>query len=227
MKKIFYSILCLSLLSLNAIAQKVVENKKVKIETTMGTIIVELFADVPQHSANFEKLATEHTLDSLLFHRVIKGFMIQGGDPTSKNAAKGAMLGSGDLGYKVPAEFMTDKHFHKKGALCAARDNNPQMASSASQFYIVQGKVFSADEAKQMAERFKWTADQTAAYTTVGGTPQLDGSYTVFGQVIEGIEVVDAIANVQTGGQDRPAVDVRMLKVSVMKKKRKKFLGIF
>jgi cyclophilin family peptidyl-prolyl cis-trans isomerase len=217
------------ILSLSFVALAVAsfaQNKKVKIVTTEGTIVVELFADVPKHAANFLKLAKDGTLDSTLFHRVIKGFMIQGGDPTSKNAATGAMLGSGDLGYKVDAEFMPEIHFHQKGALCAARDGNPQKASSASQFYIVQGKVQTDAEIQMLDGRKKLSDAQKAAYKTLGGTPFLDGDYTVFGQVLEGLEIVDKIADVKTGQADRPLVDVRILKVSEIKK-RKKFLGIF
>ncbi len=225
MKKILFSLL---LVASAIIAQAQTPNKKVKIETTMGDIVVELFVDAPKHTANFLKLANEKTLDSTLFHRVIKGFMIQGGDVNSKTAGPDAQLGNGDLGYRVDAEINPTVHFHKKGALAAARDGNPAKASSSCQFYLVQGKVYTDKELTDMEARgTKFTPEQRLAYTTVGGTPFLDEGYTVFGQVVEGLEIVDKIANVTTKPGDRPVENVRILKVRELKKKRKKFLGIF
>jgi cyclophilin family peptidyl-prolyl cis-trans isomerase len=220
-------IICTLALSIIVLATNA-QYKKVKMETTMGTIVLELFQETPKHTANFLKLCNEKTLDSTLFHRVIKGFMIQGGDVNSKTAGPNVQLGSGDLGYKVPAEFMPEKYFHKKYVLAAARDNNPDKASSSCQFYIVQGKVYTNDELNQMeaSSGKKFTAEQRTAYTTLGGTPFLDGNYTVYGQVLEGQAVVDAIAAVTTAPGDRPVADVRIIKVREVKK-RKKFLGIF
>jgi cyclophilin family peptidyl-prolyl cis-trans isomerase len=146
-------------------------------------------------AANFIKLVGEGFYDSLLFHRVIKDFMIQGGDPQSKNAAAGQPLGMGDVGYKIPAEIV-DTLFHKKGVLAAARDGNPQKASSGCQFYIVQGKVMSEEEMNMAETRMgmKFSEAQRKAYSTVGGTPWLDKNYTVFGELIEGLDVLDKIA---------------------------------
>lgn len=251
------------------------ENQKetlLKIETTKGDITVKLYNETPQHRDNFLKLAKNGTYEGTLFHRVIKDFMIQAGDPDSKNAAKGKMLGSGDVGYTVPAEFVYPKHFHKKGALSAARQGdevNPQKASSGCQFYIVTGQVFNdstllsmeqnknqnklntifnglaqkhmkeiykmrkendeeglynlqdkllaeaeAEAAKQ--PDFRFTPEQVQAYTTVGGTPHLDGEYTVFGEIVEGMDVVDAIQKVPTDHSDRPKDDVKIKKVVVL-----------
>jgi cyclophilin family peptidyl-prolyl cis-trans isomerase len=185
---------------------------KVKVFTPYGKMIIRLYDETPLHRDNFVKLVKRKFYDSLLFHRVIKNFMIQGGDPDSKNAKPDAALGSGDVGYRVPAEF-NPKLFHKKGVLAAARDNNPEKASSGCQFYIVQGKVHTdsslADiEAKRL--KHKIPGDQKEVYKTVGGTPHLDQGYTVFGEVIRGIEVVDKIASVSTNKADRPVEDVRM-----------------
>lgn len=185
---------------------------KVKITTDMGVMVVKLYDSTPLHRDNFAKLVSEHFYDSLLFHRVIENFMIQGGDPTSKNAEPGVMLGNGGGNMdRIPAEFRAS-YFHKKGALAAARDNNPEKASSACQFYIVQGKKYTDDELNQMelGMNRKFTAAEREAYKTVGGTPFLDQNYTVFGQVISGMEVIDKIAAVQKGGADRPVQDVHM-----------------
>lgn len=184
----------------------------VLIMTDFGNIKVQLYNETPNHRDNFLKLAKEGFYDSTLFHRVIKGFMIQGGDPTSKNAAPGVMLGGGggDM-QRIPAEFKPNL-FHKKGVLAAARDGNPQKASSACQFYIVQGRVFTDQELDGMEQQKgkKFSADQRKAYTTIGGAPFLDGDYTVYGEVIEGLDVVDKIADVDKGTADRPLKDVRM-----------------
>ena len=183
----------------------------IEISTDLGTMKLKLYKETPLHRANFIQLAGEGFYDSLLFHRVIKGFMIQGGDPQSKNAAPGQMLGSGDVGYKIPAELV-DTLFHKKGVLAAARDNNPQKASSGCQFYIVQGKVMNENEIAMAEQRmgFKMSEEQKKAYMTLGGSPWLDRNYTVFGEVIEGLDVIDKIAAVPTAPGDRPLQDVRM-----------------
>lgn len=243
-----------------------------KIETTLGDITVKLYNETPLHRDNFIKLAKEGMYNGTLFHRVIKDFMVQAGDPDSKNAPKGKMLGSGDVGYTVPAEFVYPQYFHKKGVLSAARqgdDTNPKKASSGCQFYIVTGKVyndstllgmeqqknqnklttvFNALAQKHMKEIYKmrkandeeglyalqdtllaqaeveaakqpdfhFTPEQIKAYTTVGGTPHLDGEYTVFGEVVEGLDIVDKIQQVKTDRSDRPEEDVKITKVSVI-----------
>ena len=245
---------------------------RLKIETSAGDIIVKLYNETPKHRDNFIKLAKEGTYEGTLFHRVIKDFMIQAGDPESKGAPKGKMLGSGDVGYTVPAEFVYPQYFHKKGALSAARQGdevNPNKESSGCQFYIVTGKVYSdstllgmeqqmnqmrlnnafnALAQKRMTEiyklrkagdqeglmnlqdtliaqaeaqvagepEFRFTPEQVKAYTTVGGTPHLDGSYTVFGEVLEGMDVVDSIQKVKTDRSDRPEEDVVIKKVTVL-----------
>ena len=243
-----------------------------KIETSMGDIKVKLYNETPKHRDNFIKLAKDGTYNGTLFHRVIKDFMVQAGDPESKNAPKGKMLGSGDVGYTVPAEFVYPKYFHKKGALSAARQGdevNPKKESSGCQFYIVTGKVFNdstllnmeqqknqnkvteafnALAQKHMKEIYKmrqandqdglyalqdtlfiqaeaeaakqpdfhFTPEQIKAYTTVGGTPHLDGEYTVFGEVVEGMDIVDKIQQVKTDRSDRPEEDVKIEKVTVI-----------
>jgi len=179
----------------------------VAITTDLGTIKIKLYNETPQHRDNFLKLANEGFYDSLLFHRIIKSFMIQGGDPQSKNAAAGKALGGGDVGYTVPAEF-NPALFHKKGALCAARTENPAKASSGCQFYIAQGKVYTNEELDRMGKAF--TPEQRKAYTTVGGVPFLDMGYTVYGEVTEGMDVLDKIAAVQTAPGDRPLKDLMM-----------------
>jgi cyclophilin family peptidyl-prolyl cis-trans isomerase len=193
---------------------------KVKISTPYGDMIAILYDECPEHKANFLKLADEGFYDDLLFHRVIQGFMIQGGDPNSRGADPAARLGSGGPGYTVPAEF-NPNFVHKKGALSAARQGdqvNPEKRSSGSQFYVVQGKKQSAEALvgmeKQVAAssrtEFKYTDDQINAYVEEGGTPFLDMNYTVFGEVISGLEVIDKIAAVQTRPGDRPVEDVTM-----------------
>lgn len=194
---------------------------KVKIETSMGTIVVELYNETPKHRDNFIKLVQKGFYDGTLFHRVIREFMIQGGDPDSKNAKKGAILGNGGPGYTIPAEFKSHL-FHKKGALAAARlgdDINPKKESSGSQFYIVQGRKFTVDQLKMYEVRLntKFSEEQIKAYTTVGGAPHLDGSYTVFGQVVNGLDVVDKIASVPTDQYDRPLEDVKVLSMKILK----------
>lgn len=249
------------------------ENEKrtlVKLETTMGNITVALYNETPKHRDNFIKLVKEGVYDSTLFHRVIKQFMIQAGDPDSKNASDTAILGSGDVGYTIPAEF-NPKFFHKKGVLAAARqgdDVNPEKASSGCQFYIVTGRKFTEPQllgmenkineqreealfdslarqhmkeiykmrkagdnagllelqdtleaqARELAdkeEKFRFTPEQIKAYSTIGGAPHLDGSYTVFGEVTEGIEVVNNIEIAKTNRADRPIENIRILKASI------------
>ena len=249
------------------------ENEKrtlVKLETTMGNITVALYNETPKHRDNFIKLVKEGVYDSTLFHRVIKQFMIQAGDPDSKNASDTAMLGSGDVGYTIPAEF-NPKFFHKKGVLAAARqgdDVNPEKASSGCQFYIVTGRKFTEPQllgmenkineqreealfdslarqhmkeiykmrkagdnagllelqdtleaqARELAdkeEKFRFTPEQIKAYSTIGGAPHLDGSYTVFGEVTEGMEVVANIEIAKTNRADRPIENIRILKASI------------
>lgn len=245
----------------------------VVMDTTLGEIKLKLYNETPKHRDNFIKLVKEGQYEGLLFHRVIKDFMIQGGDVTSKDAPMNKQLGAGDLGYTVPAEFKYPTYFHKKGALCAARTGdevNPERASSASQFYIVTGKKYPESELNQMekqldirlkqeifnrlqtenrtkimelyrsgnkeeldilrdtligkteleAERRKEEAKIPAEireiYKTIGGVPFLDNQYTVYGEVIEGIEVVDAIQQVKTNKQDRPTENVIIKSVKIM-----------
>lgn len=194
--------------------EPVAEQPRVQISTDFGDIVLVLYNETPEHRDNFLKLAREGFFDGTLFHRVINGFMIQGGDPTSKDAQTGQAIGSGGPGYTIPAEFVGEK-FHKKGALAAARQGdqiNPERRSSGSQFYIVQGRVYRTEELDAMEQQTgkSISASRREAYTTVGGTPHLDDAYTVFGEVISGIEVVDQIAAVQTGAADRPLEDIRM-----------------
>ena len=204
--------------------------RDVLIQTTMGDIVVRLSDSTPLHRDNFLKLAKVGYYDSALFHRVMHQFMIQAGDPNSKQAKAGVPLGNGGPGYTVPAEFRTTL-FHKKGVLAAARtgDNiNPTKASSGSQFYIVQGKVFT-DSGLDSLETFRLNGRKIPlahreAYKTIGGTPHLDQAYTVYGEVVKGLDVVDRIAAVQTSkGQDRdrPLADVRIIKTKLIKRKKK------
>ena len=185
---------------------------RVKIVTDSGTLIVRLYDSTPLHRDNFVKLVKENFFDSLLFHRVIPEFMIQGGDPTSKNAPSGTMLGNGggDM-QRIPAEFRTSL-IHKKGVLAAARDNNPERASSACQFYLVEGKKWTDAELDGIEGSIgkKYTPQQRTLYKTIGGTPFLDMNYTVFGEVESGIEVIHKIATVPRDGNNRPLGDVRM-----------------
>lgn len=227
MKKLTLSLLTLALSSTFSFAQRT----KIAITTEYGKIVMELYDETPKHRDNMVKLTKEHFFDSTLFHRCIPNFVIQGGDPTSKNAAAGAMLGNGETGYRVDAEF-NDSAIHKYGALGMARDNNPEKASSGCQFYIVTGKKIT-DESLNFIEqnrKSKYSASQREIYKTKGGTPSLDGGYTVFGEVIEGMDIVEKISNEPRNAMDRPNKDIRMIKVEVLpmaKKKKKKFLGIF
>ena len=189
------------------------------LTTDYGKIVIELYDNTPKHEANFVKLCKKHFYDGTLFHRVIPEFMIQGGDPESKEAKAGQQLGNGDVGYRIPAEFRK-KYIHQRGALAAARDNNPEKASSGCQFYIVQGKKYTEEELDKISKRtgHQWTAAQKKIYETIGGTPFLDGSYTVFGQVIKGMDIVDKIINQKRDKFDRPLNDQKILKLRVQKK---------
>ncbi|TKC00875.1 peptidylprolyl isomerase [Pedobacter cryophilus] len=212
-------LLLFTVFSLQAMASKP-KNTYVKISSTYGEVFIKLYNETPKHRDNFMKLAKEGSLNGTLFHRVIKNFMIQGGDPNSKTAKAGEQLGNGDLGYTVPAEFVPNL-FHKKGVLAAARDNNPEKASSGCQFYIVQGKVYTdaeldAVENGRLAGR-KIPTEQREIYKTLGGTPFLDQSYTVYGEVVKGLEMVDKITALAVDGNNRPKEDVKM-QVTLLKK---------
>ena len=216
-----------------AFAQQEVKLRKkdrrrdVEMVTTAGTIVLRLYDSTPLHRDNFLRLVKSHYYDSVLFHRVIQNFMIQAGDPDSKNAAPNRALGNGGPSYRIPAEFRPSL-FHRKGVLAAARegnDVNPEKASSGSQFYIVQGKKFTdagLDSVETMRLKRKIPAEQREVYKTVGGTPHLDGNYTAFGEVVSGLEVVDTIAAVPTSkaeDRDRPLNDVRILRARLVRKK--------
>lgn len=201
---------------------------EVVVETTMGTIEMKLYNETPKHRDNFIFLANQAYFDSLLFHRVIPDFMIQGGDPDSKYAPAGVRLGEGGPNYRLNAEIRKGL-IHKRGALAAARegdDVNPAKMSSPSQFYIVWGKVYDKQGLQALVNmieertgrKLELTTEQATAYTTVGGVPHLDGEYTVFGEVTKGLEVVDRIQNVKRDMYDRPLEDVRILKVTVKEK---------
>lgn len=248
-------------------AQNKEKDTYVVIETRFGDITLKLYDDTPRHRDNFLKLVKEGTYNGTLFHRVIENFMIQGGDPTSKNAPAGKQLGIGDMGYTIPAEIVYPVHFHKKGALAAARTGdevNPQKESSGSQFYIVTGTVISPGQIASLENRMtkqkeqkiferlvgehraevmqlrknrdkeglyelqekliaqtqlemkengpvQLTAEQREAYTTIGGAPHLDGEYTVFGEVVDGLDVIDRIQKVSTDRSDRPKDDIKMM----------------
>jgi cyclophilin family peptidyl-prolyl cis-trans isomerase len=193
----------------------------VEIQTSAGTLMVRLYDETPLHRDNFIKLAESGFYEGTLFHRVINGFMIQGGDPDSKNAPAGKRLGIGGPGYTVPAEFV-DTLVHVKGALAAARQGdavNPKKESSGSQFYIVQGRPVASNQldALEMQKRIKYTDASRNILSTQGGTPFLDMDYTVFGQVVKGLDIIDEIAQVKTDGADRPLNDVTILAVRVIK----------
>ena len=207
------------------------KNQKVKIETTEGDITLLLYDETPLHRDNFVKLVKAKFYDGVLFHRVINEFMIQGGDPNSKNAEPGKMLGDGDVGYTIPAEFKTPQIYHKRGALAAARegdDTNPEKASSGCQFYIVVGKQFTNEQLDQMEaskidkhghandSTYKFSEQARIDYTTIGGTPHLDGNYTVYGEVLTGMDVVDKIAQARTNRANRPREDIRIIKIRLI-----------
>lgn len=218
MKKTLITIITLTFLAFSSSAQK----NRVRIETEFGNITIKLYNNTPLNTGNMVKLAKAHFYDSTLFHRCIPQFMIQGGDPESKHASPGQMLGNGGLSYQVPAEI-NDQDYHKRGALGVARVDNPTKEGSACQFYIVVGKTFTDAELDMMEKRTgrKYSAEQREVYKTVGGTPHLDGNYTVFGEVIDGMDVVDKIANEPRDSHDRPNKDIRMIKVKVLKKKKR------
>ncbi len=259
--------------SRNANAQSAESETKVLIKTSAGDITIKLYNETPQHRDNFIKLVQEHYYDSILFHRVIRDFMVQAGDPESKNAEKYAMLGSGGPGYNIPAEFVYPKYFHKRGALSAARQAdqvNPERQSSGSQFYIVTGKSYGKYDLQELEKQidgqqgqtifnllcgqnreeimrlqmeedtdslmrlqdkliaktdqilkeqgpFKFTKEQVEAYTSVGGAPFLDNQYTVFGEVLDGMKVVDKIERAGTDVNDRPIKDIRILSMEIIK----------
>jgi cyclophilin family peptidyl-prolyl cis-trans isomerase len=280
MKASRFLIICIIIAAITSCGASTKNNSKnmssenqtiVKFETNVGDFTVALYNETPKHKENFIKLVKEGMYDSTLFHRVIKQFMVQAGDPKSKNASDTTTLGAGDVGYTIPAEF-NNELFHKKGALAAARQGdevNPEKASSGCQFYIVTGRKFTEpklldmenqineqreenifnslaqkhmkeiykmrkagdnegllelqdtleSQASAMAmeeEPFKFTKKQIDAYTTIGGTPHLDGAYTVFGEVIEGMDTIENIENSKTGRADRPTNDIRILKATVV-----------
>lgn len=233
MRKYFACLLLL--LPVLLFAQQDIKLKKkdgkrdVELITTEGNIVLRLYDSTPLHRDNFLRLVKSHYYDSILFHRVIKNFMIQAGDPNSKQAKPGQPLGIGGPGYTVPAEFRQTL-FHRKGVLAAARqgDNvNPEKKSSASQFYIVQGRTFTDKELDSVEavrlNGYKLPEAHRQVYKTIGGTPQLDQNYTVFGEVVKGLNVVDKIASASTSkGQDRdrPIEDVRILKAKLIKRKK-------
>ena len=195
----------------------------VQIKTSMGKVKVKLYNDTPKHRDNFLKLVKEKKYEGLLFHRIIKQFMAQGGDINSKGAPEGAKLGDGDMGYTIPAEIVFPKYFHKRGALCAARtgdEENPEKASSGSQFYIVTGKFFLEMELDKMEKEKgkKFTPEQREAYMLQGGTPHLDNEYTVFGEVVKGQKVIDKMQLVETDENDRPIEDIVIEKMEIVKK---------
>lgn len=196
---------------------------RVLIITDSGNMVVRLYNETPLHRDNFISKVKAGFYDSLLFHRVIKNFMIQGGDPDSKHAAPAQMLGEGEApGGRIPAEIKTDIGiYHKKGVLAAARDNNPEKASSNCQFYIAQGKVFTPAQLDSAAQKrgYTLTDAQRKLYTTVGGIPHLDGNYTVYGELESGFDVLDKIAFTKTGPADRPVKDIRMYMFVVSEKK--------
>lgn len=222
MKKIGLVLLAMMVMAGTVQAQKGKKKKEMLIEfqTTEGIMMVKLYNETPQHRDNMVKLVKSGYYDGLLFHRVIKDFMIQGGDPDSKDAKPGQMLGQGGPGYTVPAELI-DTLIHKRGALAAARmgdQMNPTKASSGSQFYIVHGRMFNENELNSIAARSgrKYTDQQKQIYATVGGTPHLDGGYTVFGELVSGFDVLDKIARTQTAAGDRPAKDMVIIKAKMV-----------
>lgn len=190
---------------------------QVLIKTSEGDIKIALYNETPQHRDNFIQLVKENYYDNVLFHRIIKGFMVQTGDPDSKTAQPGQRLGAGGPDHRIPAEFVPTL-YHKRGAVAAARDNNPAKASSGSQFYIVDGEVYTPEKMHWIAQRTgkTFTEEQQKTYTTVGGAPFLDGDYTVFGEVVAGMEVVDKIAAKEKDQNDRPLQDVKILSAKVI-----------
>ncbi|WP_128543171.1 peptidylprolyl isomerase [Larkinella soli] len=194
----------------------------VTLTTDFGIMRLILYNQTPKHRENFIRLTEQKFYDGLLFHRIIQNFMIQGGDPNSRAAVADQPLGNGDVGYKIPAEFVPEL-YHKKGALAAARDNNPEKASSGCQFYIVQGRVWDDEGLKRQMDRSgrPFTESQIQTYKTLGGSPHLDGNYTVFGEVIDGLAVIDSIAGRPRNPLDRPEKDIRMTVSGEWVKKKK------
>jgi len=216
-----------------AVLPMMAQSRQVMLETTAGNILLTLYDDTPKHRDNFLKLVNEEFYDSLLFHRVIKNFMIQGGDPDSKKAEPGVTLGEGSTDYTVEAEFFDSEghllHPHQRGALAMAREGdseNPERRSSGCQFYIVWGKTYATQQLYQIGDKVEAQTDHRVTmtdellelYRKVGGVPHLDGQYTVFGEVTEGLDVVDLIQKVQTDDYDRPIDDVRILRAREIKK---------
>ena len=204
------------------------ERAEVQLETTEGNIRIALYNETPQHRDNFLKVVGMQLYDSLLFHRVIKDFMVQSGDLNSKHAKPGALLGTGELDYTTEAEFRLPQLFHRRGAVAAARESdkvNPERRSGACQFYIVWGKQWDDARLSKVQERLdtltqgqvKITPEMAAVYKTIGGTPHLDGQYTVFGEVVEGLDVVDRIQQTATDKNDRPQTDIRILRAVIVK----------
>jgi peptidyl-prolyl cis-trans isomerase B (cyclophilin B) len=226
MKKISLLFTAVVAVSLNVNAQK----NKIKIETEYGNIVLMLYDNTPLNTNNMVKMAKEHFYDSTLFHRCIPQFMIQGGDPESKQAKPGQALGMGGLGTTIPAEI-NDIAYHKRGAVGVARDQTPDKSGSACQFYLVTGKPFTDAELDNLSKRSgrNYTPQQREVYKTTGGTPHLDGNYTVFGEVIEGMDVVEKISAEPRDANDRPNKDIRMIKVRVISKEKfiDKIKGIF
>lgn len=227
MRKKLLSMVLIALGCLGASAQTI--NSEVLFETTAGNIRIGLYDETPQTRDNFLKITKMEIYDSLLFHRVIKDFMIQSGDTNSKYARPGQLLGTGDFDYTTEAEFRLPRIFHRRGVVAMAREGdkvNPDRRSSACQFYIVWGKVYDDDrQIVKLQERLdsatqgtaKLTPEMIEVYKTVGGTPHLDGQYTVFGEVTEGMDIVEKIQGVQTDKNDRPLEDIRILKATVTK----------
>ncbi len=199
----------------------------VKLETTMGDIIIALYDETPVHRDNFLRLVRSGYYDGLLFHRAIKNFVVQGGDPDSRQAVPGQYLGEGGPGYTLPAEFRLPQLYHCRGAVAAARESddiNPEQRSSGSQFYIVWGKRYGAQTLKSIARELEKTThgkayitdEMAGSYTKVGGAPHLDGQYTVFGKVLSDLEIVEEMQRVRTDLEDRPLEDIRILKATVL-----------
>ncbi|MBO6033798.1 MAG: peptidylprolyl isomerase [Prevotella sp.] len=216
-----------------AVLPTMAQSRQVMLETTAGNILLTLYDDTPKHRDNFLKLVNEEFYDSLLFHRVIKNFMIQGGDPDSKKAEPGVTLGEGSTDYTVEAEFFDSEghllHPHQRGVLAMAREGdseNPERRSSGCQFYIVWGKTYATQQLYQIGDKVEAQTDHRVTmtpelldlYRKVGGVPHLDGQYTVFGEVTEGLDVVDRIQQVQTDDYDRPIDDVRILRAREVQK---------
>lgn len=216
------------MLAIVCFAKKSERRALVLLETSKGNITVELYNETPLHRDNFLSKVKSGFYDGLLFHRVIQNFMIQGGDPESKDAPAGKMLGDGEAGDPIPAEFRFPKIYHRRGAIAMAREGdayNPEQKSSSCQFYIVWGKKYTNADIKKMQERIdkrdkgviKLIPSVINTYKKVGGTPHLDGAYTVFGRVVKGLTVVDQIQQVETDKNDRPVDDVKIIRAKVLR----------